>query len=178
MKHTYVPKCRFTAKEDVQLNSLIEKYGVGAWDEISAEMQTRTPRQCRERWTNYLCPKLSNAPWTDAEDEILDDLYQEFGSKWTTIAEYFPNRSPNCVRNRIKLKLRKEEKENEKQKIHPQIPEQKEKKVEIPVTEPSKPNTEPQQTQTQSNLMISDQYAEKDLLQLLDDIPELTSMFN
>lgn len=101
---TVIPKIKFTRDEDERLTNIIEKIGTQDWELIAHEMKNRTPRQCRERWINYISPGLSNGPWTADEDKLLDELYTEFGSRWHKIAEYFPNRSGNCIKNRYKLR--------------------------------------------------------------------------
>ncbi|KAI5490439.1 RNA polymerase II transcription regulator recruiting protein [Trichomonas vaginalis G3] len=117
MAHCYVPKIKFTPQEDQILTNLVQKYGPGDWDRISRDMKNRTPRQCRERWINYISPELSNDPWTQEEDQLLDELYSEYGSRWHKIAEFFPNRSGNCVRNRYKLRQRRAQRQAAKEII-------------------------------------------------------------
>jgi hypothetical protein len=63
-------------------------------------MQTRNPRQCRERFKNYLDPELNREPWTEEEDSLLEEKYREFGAKWNKIGQFFLNRSDNSLRNR------------------------------------------------------------------------------
>lgn len=103
-RKVYIPKVRFTCEEDRRLAEIVNKCGTEDWELVAKQLMTRTARQCRDRWVNYLSPSLSNAPWTQDEDELLMDLYKEYGSRWTTIAEFLPNRSPNHCRNRFKLK--------------------------------------------------------------------------
>lgn len=102
-----IPKIKFTPEEDDQLTEIVERIGTNDWELVSREMKKRTARQCRERWINYLSPELRNDPWTEEEDKLLDELYAEMGSRWHKIAEYFPTRSGNCVRNRYKLRQRR-----------------------------------------------------------------------
>ena len=61
-------KCKFTPEEDQRLMSLVMKYGTRDWLYISQKMMSRNPRQCRERWNNYLNPNLTAEPWTIEED--------------------------------------------------------------------------------------------------------------
>ena len=79
-------KNKFTPEEDKKLQSLIQKYGAGDWLNISQMMGTRNPRQCRERWNNYLNPQLRVDPWTIEEDKLLVMKYQELGPHWAKIA--------------------------------------------------------------------------------------------
>ncbi|EAY11671.1 Myb-like DNA-binding domain containing protein [Trichomonas vaginalis G3] len=69
-------------------------------------MKSRSARQCRERWNNYLSPNHDHGPWTKEEDVLLDDLIIKYGSKWTKIVQHFPKRTANVVRNRFKQRAR------------------------------------------------------------------------
>ena len=52
---------------------------------------------------NYLKPGLSNIQWTKSEDDLLIQLHLKFGSKWSTINKYFPNRNQISLKNRIQF---------------------------------------------------------------------------
>jgi hypothetical protein len=56
-------------------------------------------RQCRERYKNYLSPRLSTGPWSDSEDELLKLKVAEFGPKWAKIAYFFTGRSDVSLKN-------------------------------------------------------------------------------
>lgn len=67
-------------------------------------MNDRNPRQCRERWFNYLSPKLTKEEWTMKEDYLLIKKFNDIGPHWNIISKSFINRSVNSVRNRyVKL---------------------------------------------------------------------------
>ena len=93
-------KVKFTDEEDKKLKSFVEKFGTKDWIHISNLMETRNPRQCRERWNNYVNPALRNDPWTPEEDLLLDAKYAEYGPSWNKISKFFINRSDNSIRNR------------------------------------------------------------------------------
>ena len=103
-------KSKFTPEEDKLLTHLVSLYGSTDWNFISSKMISRNPRQCRERWNNYLNPCLTAEPWTIEEDRLLVAKYREFGSHWSKIAKFFVRRSDNAVRNRWQLLLRQSEK--------------------------------------------------------------------
>lgn len=97
-------KSKFTKEEDEQLYSLVQKYGENEWTLISKQMVNRNSRQCRERWKNYINPRLTTREWTEEEDFILLSKHQEIGAHWNLISKFFSNRSINSVRNRaVKL---------------------------------------------------------------------------
>ena len=100
-------KHKFTEEEDQKLASIIKEIGTD-WKQVSLQMKTRNPRQCRERWNNYINPSLSDAPWTVEEDNLLIDLQKQYGTAWNKIGKHFQNRSDNSLRNRfMKIKRQK-----------------------------------------------------------------------
>lgn len=118
---------KFSRSEDEQLIALVKELGEQNWMEIAARMKTRSPRQCRERYKNYLCSSIQNLPWTEEEDELLRQKVEEIGSKWTVIAQFFENRSDVNVKNhwatlknRAKRRIRLE-KEREKDSQAPPL---------------------------------------------------------
>lgn len=93
-------KVKFTRAEDIKLKDLVNKYSTNNWKLIAKELPPRTPRQCRERWNNYIDPSLSQEPWTQEEDEILIRIHDQFGNHWKQIESYLPNRSKNSIKKR------------------------------------------------------------------------------
>ena len=91
-----VRKQKFSPDEDEKLKVLVRQYGVD-WKIISAVMKNRSPRQCRDRWKNYLSPDVNNNPWTPQEDALLIEKIKEFGRQWATIAKFFPQRTEKIV---------------------------------------------------------------------------------
>ncbi|EAX88873.1 Myb-like DNA-binding domain containing protein [Trichomonas vaginalis G3] len=103
------PRSKFSRKEDEQLTYLVESIGDDLdWKAIASKMPDRTPRQCKERWTNYLAPNLDKSPWKEEEDQLLIKKYEELGPRWRLIAKSFPNRTEISVKNRMKKNLRKQ----------------------------------------------------------------------
>ena len=98
-KQNSAPRHKFSAEEDQRLKDLVAELGESNWNEISARLGNRTPRQCRERFRNYLSPNISNDPWNNDDDERLRKLFKQYGPKWSLIATYFPNRSDVNVKN-------------------------------------------------------------------------------
>ena len=100
-------KFKFTPEEDERLKMLVMRHGTNSWNIVSQFMGNRNPRQCRERWKNYVDPELRSDPWTPEEDDLLLKKYRELGPRWNKIAKYFVRRSDNSLRNRWQLMLRK-----------------------------------------------------------------------
>jgi hypothetical protein len=102
------PKVKFASAEDRLLSNAVRMFGCANWHRIANLIPGRSARQCRERWTNYLNPDLFNGEWTADDDRMLLARYDEIGPKWVVIAQFFPGRSKNSVRNRL-LQLRRRE---------------------------------------------------------------------
>ena len=111
-------KIKFTEEEDQKLLKIISNVGTKNWKEVAAQMKTRNPRQCRERWNNYLNPSLNDNPWTAQEDYLIEVLYDKYGTQWNKIAKHFNNRSDNSLRNRwMRIKRHKNKFSNKLEKI-------------------------------------------------------------
>jgi hypothetical protein len=104
----FKPHANFSADEDAQLRHAIEICGIFEWPKIASLIPTKSARQCKERWTNYLCPTLNKSPWTPDEDALLVAKYLQFGSKWARISRYFANRTDAMVKNRFMQIQRRE----------------------------------------------------------------------
>jgi hypothetical protein len=94
------PRTKFSEAEDWQLRNLVSSMPRVEWIAIGRMMGTRTGRQCRERYNNYLAPSVKLAPWSEAEDCLLLTKYAEVGQKWAEMTEFFDNRTAVAVKNR------------------------------------------------------------------------------
>ena len=94
-------------EEESKLKFLVSLYGVKNWVDISKAMGTLTPRQCKERYETDIKPQVKLANWTLDEDIVLIQQYSKCGPKWSMISKLIPGRSPNGVKNRWKVLLKK-----------------------------------------------------------------------
>lgn len=108
----------FAKEEDIRLSYLVQKYGANNWNLIASMMPLRNARQCRDRFRNYLSPKINLKKWTKEEDLLLISKYNELGPKWVQISQYFNGRSDNNLKNRWYTHLRKECPGKEKEKVN------------------------------------------------------------
>ena len=111
--HKPHPKSKFTQEEDNLLRQLVAQFGENNWANLSEHMPHRNMRQCKERWQNYLSPKVCNAPWSNEEDALLEQKYKELGPKWVRIALSFPNRTDTNVKNRWLVLSRRSKKDQQ-----------------------------------------------------------------
>ena len=107
------PKSKFTLEEDEKLSSIVTSYVAKhpnspiEWKKISQMLPSRNPRQCKERWENYLSPNTNRTPFTIEEDILLLNMFQQFGSKWVLISKLFNNRSDTNVKSRYMVLKRR-----------------------------------------------------------------------
>lgn len=94
---------KFTPDEDARLVELVKIHGNHSWKKIATIMKTRSTRQCRERYINYLSPNLTNGPWSAHEDKFLIEKVKEMGPRWSKIVRFFPTRSDVNIKNRYAL---------------------------------------------------------------------------
>lgn len=107
---------KFTANEDRKLRELVKNYGLNNWNFIAKQFKNKTAKQCQSRYKNYANPNLSHEDWSEEEDQLLLEKYNEIGPKWTIMAEIFKTRSANDLRYRW-IYLNK----NPKKEMHTEI---------------------------------------------------------
>ncbi|EAX97746.1 Myb-like DNA-binding domain containing protein [Trichomonas vaginalis G3] len=96
---------KFTPEEDQKLISYVQFFGE-KWAIISKLMETRTCKQCRERYREYLNPNITNLAWTPEEDNLLIQLYTTRGSKWAEFSKILRGRSDGNIKNRWYIYLK------------------------------------------------------------------------
>ncbi|XP_009624781.1 transcription factor MYB15-like isoform X3 [Nicotiana tomentosiformis] len=103
-----IKKGAWSPEEDQKLKSYIIRYGIWNWSHMPKFAGlSRTGKSCRLRWMNYLRSDVKKGPFTMEEREIVIKLYQELGSRWSTIAAKLPGRSDNDVKNFFYTHLKK-----------------------------------------------------------------------
>lgn len=116
------------------MKELVAVHGSKAWKLISSMMPGRKSKQCRERWTNVVDPKLNYAPWTEEEEQILILAQQELGNKWSQIEKRLPGRSANSIKNYWYSALRRGERKRAKMERKAMQPEGKKRRPRKPKT--------------------------------------------
>ncbi|KAE9009002.1 hypothetical protein PF005_g10980 [Phytophthora fragariae] len=91
----------WSVEEDALLMEMMLK-GYDNWRQVSNNIPGRTAKQCRERWRNRLDPSINKSPFTEEEDEAIQQAYDKYGNRWTQIAELLPGRTEDAVKLRWK----------------------------------------------------------------------------
>ncbi|CAD8138820.1 unnamed protein product [Paramecium pentaurelia] len=109
-----------TEEDDIIRSLMIQQEEKHIWTQIALELYNhnngqyvRTPKQVRERWMNYLNPKLNKSSWTDQEDNQLLQLVVNNGKRWSMISTLLQGRTENQVKNRFKSLIHKIYKEED-----------------------------------------------------------------
>ena len=105
---------KWTDCEDDLLMHIVEQ-GVRDWAEISRQMtlsgHQKNPKQICERWKNILNPSVNRNSMPCEQFKLIFRLQSEFKNKWSLIADRFPGRTDNAIKNKffslIRLALRK-----------------------------------------------------------------------
>lgn len=119
------PRTKFTPVEDALIIDIAQKMSEIDWKTVAEILGTRTPRQCRERYHNYLAPNVSNKDWTPEDDKLLEEQYKTFGPQWAKIRALFPGRSCVNIKNRwAKMTASKQRGAQRKKKSGPKPKEQ------------------------------------------------------
>ncbi|KAG1441365.1 hypothetical protein G6F56_011518 [Rhizopus delemar] len=92
-----IKRCRWTSEEDEALRKAADFYGVGNWRKIQRLVHQRTDMQCRERWVNMLDDTINHEPATQEEEEQINELVEQYGTKWSLIASFIPGRTDNSI---------------------------------------------------------------------------------
>jgi Myb-like DNA-binding protein FlbD len=89
----------WSQQEDQLLLHLVSVHGAHNWVRISSTIQTRSPKQCRERFHQNLKPNLNHDPITPEEGILIEQMVAEMGKRWAEIARRLRGRSDNAVKN-------------------------------------------------------------------------------
>ena len=105
----------FSPEEDEMLKKVVCLFGAKNWKLIATMIPGRIPRQCRDRYANYLAPGFVHKQWSSEEDILLAEKYKIYGPKWTQMKQFFPQRTANDIKNRYNYTISRKQKLNKKE---------------------------------------------------------------
>lgn len=97
---------KWSKKDDIDIINLVNKYGKN-WSLIAKIFTKRNGKQIRDRYMNVLDPQINKSKFTQYEDNLLIELYKQYGNKWSLLKEYFPGRTTDMIKNRFHSCLKK-----------------------------------------------------------------------
>jgi hypothetical protein len=86
--------------EDDMLRAAVTHLGSKKWTDVARFVTTRTAKQCRERWFNWLCREIRHEPFAPWEDDVIVAKQKEIGNRWSLVAKLLPGRSTNAIKSR------------------------------------------------------------------------------
>jgi len=95
-----IVKGKWSQEEDMALRAAVDKLGF-KWKEISKLVLGRTGKQCRDRYTSKLNPKIHLGPWTEKEEQIALKAHKAYGNKWAAIQKLLPDRAWYTIKWKI-----------------------------------------------------------------------------
>ncbi|KAG9291405.1 hypothetical protein G9A89_003509 [Geosiphon pyriformis] len=108
---------QWTNDEDQALKTLVPMYPKEYANIAKNFFPGRSGKQIRDRWTSISDPKIDNSPLKPEEKFRILELYKTHGSKWTTISEELPGRSPSKVKEFYYGHARKNQKKKRDSKM-------------------------------------------------------------
>lgn len=76
---------RWTEPEIQKLDQLVAQYGTDDWVAVAQGVQSRTPRQCLERWKWQQDKSLKKGRYTAAEDKAILDAVAKYGENFAAV---------------------------------------------------------------------------------------------
>ncbi|KAL2466414.1 Uncharacterized protein Adt_42265 [Abeliophyllum distichum] len=105
VRHCFVDKNgmkkgAWSKEEDDKLRAYVLRYGYWNWRLLPKYAGlARCGKSCRLRWMNYLKPGLKRVVISKEEEDLIMELHNQMGNKWSAIAAKLPGRTDNEVKN-------------------------------------------------------------------------------
>jgi len=102
-RSTRETRCTWSVEDDETLKCAVEKHGTKSWAVAGTYIKGKTGKQCRERWTTTLDPRLRQEPWNAEEDAKLVEAQAKYGGRWSKIVRVLPGRTEVGAKHRWAL---------------------------------------------------------------------------
>ncbi|KAJ6361004.1 hypothetical protein OIU77_004935 [Salix suchowensis] len=107
-------KGSWSIEEDEKLRNYIQKYGHWNWRQLPKFAGlSRCGKSCRLRWKNYLRPDVKRGDFSEEENNLIIQMHEELGNKWSIISGKLPGRTDNEIKNHWHTNLSKRVKPNQ-----------------------------------------------------------------
>ncbi|KAI5082970.1 hypothetical protein GOP47_0002713 [Adiantum capillus-veneris] len=101
-------KVLWSPDEDERLVRCITTYVHGSWSDIARNAGLkRCGKSCRRRWLNHLRPDLKRGKFSSDEINLIVQLHEAMGNRWSDIARHLKGRTDNDVKNLWNTQIKK-----------------------------------------------------------------------
>ena len=97
MAPLYVRGGVWTNVEDEILKAAIAKYGLNQWSRVSSLLPKKSAKQCKQRWKEWLDPRIKKLDWDRSEDEKLLQLIKLRPNQWNSIGIMMNRTANQCI---------------------------------------------------------------------------------
>ena len=99
-------KGKWSPKEDFLIQSWVQEHGPMNWNLCALRIQNRCGKQCRERWTNILDPRINKGGFGIDEQRMIFKGLKEHWMRWKKINLLLENRRANMIKNFVNSTLK------------------------------------------------------------------------
>ncbi|KAF2245537.1 hypothetical protein BU26DRAFT_433024 [Trematosphaeria pertusa] len=104
-KWTVAEDQKLREEVEAQSNRTVIEGEVKDWCRIAAKLPGRTNKDCRKRWHNSVAGGLKKGQWSKSEDIQLARGVQQYGQRWTLVANVVGSRSADQCAKRWQQSL-------------------------------------------------------------------------
>ncbi|KAK1422881.1 hypothetical protein QVD17_18170 [Tagetes erecta] len=109
-----IKKGAWSQDEDNKLRTYIKKHGHANWRQVPKFAGlSRCGKSCRLRWMNYLHPNMKHGNFTKEEEDVIIDMHNKLGNKWSKMATVLSGRSDNEIKNHWHTNLKNQVQDNQ-----------------------------------------------------------------
>lgn len=100
-----IKKGHWTNEEDKQVADLVQNHGKN-WALIASLVKYRTGKQIRQRYLNFLDPKINKEKFQIDEDMKIYKLFKVLKTNWRYYVKYLPDRTADMIKGRYYSSIR------------------------------------------------------------------------